>query len=54
MELSSFAGDSVGLHRRAAGCFRYVVRITGRNFTEIPKDRTRGDRSPFDFGALHH
>ena len=38
MELSSSPGDSVGLDRRAAGCFRYVVRRTGRNFTEISQD----------------
>ena len=41
MELSSSPGDSVGLDRCAAGCFRYVVRITGRNFTKIPKDHPR-------------
>jgi len=31
-------GDSVGLDRRAVGCFRYVVRVTGRNFSEISQD----------------
>jgi|KBSMisStandDraft_5_1062788.scaffolds.fasta_scaffold34599_3 hypothetical protein len=37
MELSSSPGDSVGLDRRAAGCFRYVVRLPDAISPRFPR-----------------